>query len=347
MFLSNMLVSETPTIFELSMSAGLSHGLKPAFEYLLNSLSENTASTTVFNATVWKDELYTTLILLLERYYLSTYEGTFADNFYGLKRERFVNNQQQPMRPQDKASTLFLVALLPYFTDKLVKFHAKITQENASFLQQHDEIENRNSALRLDTFLTLAFAKGFPYARALLDSYLLGFQLLFMFNKTRYYSPLLWMQGIIISRLTADDYRNFSTAEELSHKTSTFLSRMSSKFLRFLRTMLIASALGFKLLEWYYSPENISQRESNNGANAGHNAVPTPLPPRPSPRGVDVPPNPMLCPLCHEVRKNPAVASSGFAFCFSCIQQYVSEHNECPVTCIPCNVKQIRRIYQA
>ena len=34
------------------------------------------------------DELYALLMLLVERYFLRTFGGSFTENFYGLKRER-------------------------------------------------------------------------------------------------------------------------------------------------------------------------------------------------------------------------------------------------------------------
>ena len=41
------------------------------------------------------DELYALLMLLVERYFLRTFGGSFTENFYGLKRERVLKIRQE------------------------------------------------------------------------------------------------------------------------------------------------------------------------------------------------------------------------------------------------------------
>jgi peroxin-12 len=53
------------------------------------------------------------------------------------------------------------------------------------------------------------------------------------------------------------------------------------------------------------------------------------------------------CPLCHKRRENDTVLSvSGYVFCFACINQYVRQRRECPITNIPASSEQLIRLYR-
>lgn len=53
------------------------------------------------------------------------------------------------------------------------------------------------------------------------------------------------------------------------------------------------------------------------------------------------------CPLCHKRRDNDTVLSvSGYVFCFACINNYVRQRRQCPVTGIPASPEQLIRLYR-
>jgi len=189
-----------------------------------------------------------------------------------------------------------------------------------------------------------AFLRSVPLGLAGYELWAFYLKVLFMFQRTEHFSPPQWLQGIVLARVTGDDMRAQMLAEEVRDKTRGLIGKATSKAISFLRTALVASALLFKLLEWYYSPENQSQRESAKGMQI---MPPPPMPPQCASAGVGLPRDPRQCPLCHERRVNPAVSSSGLAFCFICIHRFVLEHGRCPVTDTPCQVSQIRRIFES
>ena len=102
-------------------------------------------------------------------------------------------------------------------------------------------------------------------------------------------------------------------------------------------------AFRLQLLEWWYT--------SAEHKLASQQKLPIPPPPpllAPHPNGVSLPSDPAHCPLCRHKRTNPAMAvPTGYVFCYPCIFNHISQFGCCPVTRIPANVDQIRRLYQS
>lgn len=88
-----------------------------------------------------------------------------------------------------------------------------------------------------------------------------------------------------------------------------------------------------------------------------------PVPLRPSSKGISLPTDKTLCPLCHQPRRNPAVCvseqnivllclfismrkvSSGYVFCYPCIFHFVEKESQCPVTMMPSSIHDIQRLF--
>lgn len=315
------------------------------------------------------------LRLLLERSYLKAYNASFAENFYGLKRmkvagsesERFgeVTKQAttQPLTSADKALSLFIIALFPYMRAKLADLHKSIVEERStstspssststsisSSLSSSSSSAERDDGRRVSfgEALRRAFGLLWPSVEAGYEALVLAFQVRFMFGLSKFYSPLQGLQGICYERLDREDYKAQRDAAEELERNGSLLAKGAARFFSFFRIMLISSALVFKLVEWYYSPENRAQREASQPKQTSLAALPPPVPPRPLPSAVALAADPKKCPICAKTRTNPAVASSGVVFCYACIHDHVSVNGACPVTGISCSVEQIRRIYQA
>lgn len=138
-------------------------------------------------------------------------------------------------------------------------------------------------------------------------------------------------------------------------------------FFESLKYALPASLFFFKFLEWWYSSENPRRTRRDGQGDDGKGGSATiafgaPKPLLPSPRGVlhkhlkgyrqpqvtvapdedddekvSPPKGPSLvhntCPICGSLPiQNPAVLSTGYAFCYTCIHGYVEKYNRCPVT---------------
>jgi len=84
--------------------------------------------------------------------------------------------------------------------------------------------------------------------------------------------------------------------------SSKFIS-LVDRFIHLLKIAAIGGVFAFKFLEWLVAAENKLPR------NASY-IPPPPVPLRPSSKGISLPTDKSLCPLCHQVRRNPAVCVS-------------------------------------
>lgn len=303
--------STSPTLFELSMANGLTASLKPAFEYFLGVFAARGHEWAV-HTSHRKEEMFLVLMMAVERHYLGTCGASFAENFYGLRRARPDGSD---LSPKAKLLSLLELTLVPYL---------------------------RQLSLGPSDYRKLSV-----YVWSLYEVASLGFQTAYLFNHSKFANPLLWLQGVVLARLTAEDMK------KLSEKAASEAVTWSSNKLRFvlqqsamlLRYSVILSAVMFKLVEYYYSPQNRAAREAQDMRRFGPSAVPPPRPLPPQLHAAHLLANPALCPICGESRTDPALSSSGYCFCFKCIHKYVEQHKSCPITGSPCELLEIRRIF--
>jgi hypothetical protein len=153
--------------------------------------------------------------------------------------------------------------------------------------------------------------------------------------------------------------------------SKSLLLRIRDRALVVIRISFFASLVVFKLMEWWYDSEEQRQQRSSPGQLV---VPPPPLPhkvrifvpgmlyimfldltfsklfssqPCPELTGIQLPSDLNVCALCVKPRTNPAVASSGYVFCYPCINRYVSEHARCPITALPTTCESIRRVFES
>jgi len=151
---------------------------------------------------------------------------------------------------------------------------------------------------------------------------------------------------------TAASTSSFSLARlSPSRWLSTFYSRFTSFLSRYGSYGLLLCVLLFKFVEWWYSDANPYGPGAGGGGGVrggDRRRLPVPPPPprcRPALDGVDVPFDKSVCPLCEDERVNPAATPSGYVYCYTCIHAYLQANHQCPVTKRPCEVGQLRKIY--
>lgn len=187
-------------------------------------------------------------------------------------------------------------------------------------------VNSRKLSSLLELVLLPYLCGRFPVVLKVNESACLAFALAYMFKRTRYYSPWHWAQGIVLARLGAEDA-----------KLGTESFSIVQKFANALRMAIVASAVLFKIAEYYYSNENRARRE----ANQAHVQVPPP----PQPRLLQAKLDPRLCPLCGNARTEPALSPSGYMFCYQCLADHVSKHQTCPLTNLACYPQDIRKVF--
>ncbi|KAI7749399.1 hypothetical protein M8C21_001643 [Ambrosia artemisiifolia] len=350
-----------PTFFEMSAAQQLPSSLRAALTYSIGVLALRRPF--LHKVLDYEDEFFAALTLILETHSLRTTDASFAETLYGLRR-RAVNVQVKKddlhmeagnriqhtgLRKRQKLLSVVFLVVLPYFKSKL---HAIYNREREAALQaslwgnvdeRFDEIDNLGDASSsfastsgLDTDLSVRtrfrkrmdkiVATCYPWLHAGTEGLAFAYQLLYLLDATGFYSPGLHALGLQVCRATGQELMD--TSSRISKIRSNERERLRGPpwlkavqgalltcayaVLDYAQTGLIAAVFGFKVAK----------------------------------EGIPLPPDRTLCPLCSQKRANPsAVTVSGFVFCYACIFKYVSQYNRCPVTLVPANVDQIRRLF--
>ncbi|KAL3630085.1 ubiquitin-protein ligase peroxin 12 [Castilleja foliolosa] len=228
---------------------------------------------------------------------------------------------------------------------------------------------------------TLQKTVGFcyPWLHAGTEGLSFAYQLLYLLDATGFYSLGLHALGINVCRATGQELMDTSSRiskirslERERLRGSPWLKAIQGGLLNcayavldYAQTGLIAAVFFFKMMEWWYQ-----SAEERMSAPTVYPPPPPPPPPKlfggflliarffkgyESPfeedlyvakEGIPLPPDRTLCPLCLQKRANPSVmAVSGFVFCYTCIFKYANQYKRCPVTLMPANVDQIRRLF--
>ena len=208
--------------------------------------------------------------------------------------------------------------------------------------EDEDEEEQRppppQEPLRLR--LRRAFVSMYPLLHASYEGSFFLYQWAYLLGRTKHYSPLLHLLGVVLRRLTHEDLPPSPPSSSLT-STLTPKPTLASRLARSLKVALVVAIVAFKVLEWWLSTPELL----NSSPRQKRIIPPVPDPPSAAPSGVPLPKDQTLCPLCKNVRVNPAVSSAGVAFCYRCLIAHVREVGVCPVTLQACREEQVRRVY--
>mmetsp|Transcript_39147 Transcript_39147/g.61962 ORF Transcript_39147/g.61962 Transcript_39147/m.61962 type:complete len:413 (-) Transcript_39147:1593-2831(-) len=331
---------------------------------------------------------------MLEHHHLLHYKSSFSESFYGFHRRSIVPNSNPPRYTEMSTSTrwisLFMLVGVPYLKTKLDDYYRAQTQGEGGVIQvgrvdlseiEEDESEGRrveggnfveemkarwNKMWRRCVLLffylnkKFPFVKWYPYFHAFYEGLFFVYQLAYLYQNTRFYSPDVHIQGIAVQRTTQKFLDSLKREQEQRNLANWMYAAESPAPMRWIRIInyligstyrgimnsarvtLPLSVFFIQFLRWWYSNER----------NVTRNEEPAPIPPPPScpPSGNDsvgLPSNKTLCPLCRGPRTNPAVSVSGFAFCYPCLFDHVEARSQCPITNLPMDTSSIRRIYEA
>lgn len=176
------------------------------------------------------DEVYAFLSLIVERYYLRTFGGSFTENFYSLKRERVLltKNGEVPraqlgapgpvreslkLRNSDVWKNLAVMVGIPYLKRKLDEGHDIHAAPQASLIggpryNPNDDLPpNPTLGQRLTFYYKWFLRNVYPSVNAAYYFSILAFNLAYLFDSTKYPSPFLWLIGTRIRRLGPADHR--------------------------------------------------------------------------------------------------------------------------------------------
>ncbi|KAI9197450.1 Pex12 amino terminal region-domain-containing protein [Polychytrium aggregatum] len=341
---SHSSLEDKPTFFELVANDKLAELFKPALNYILSNYAQRYPRYLIHLANRF-DEAYALLMLWVEWYYLTTWGGSFSENFYGLRRTgtRSGADSAERLSRRQKWISLLSLILVPYLKSKMDLY----AEAAAAEAENPRPGVQRTNAQTWKAKVKKAAVAVYPYLGSGTSLLAFVYQILYLYGKTEFYSPWMHLAGLKYRRLNANDYKNHEsqTRPPTRSTTSLGIARAAvTQGLDFLKVALPACILVYRFLGWWYSDANLARRQD------GQDAV-IPPPPEPIPRhdqGIRMPADPNICGLCLDTRTNPSMLFTGYVFCYPCLHRYVDEYGRCPVTWAKVGgVEAIRKVYSS
>lgn len=285
--------SITNRITELLAEQQLSDLLPPSLRYLL-AVATHRHPRYLLRILNSYDEVYALLSLIVERYYLRTFGGSFTENFYSLKRERVLRTKNGeipraqvgaagPVRDALKLHStdiwknLLVMVGIPYLKRKLDEGydihaapHASLVMGDGPRYNPSDDLPaNPSLRQRLLHYYKWFLRNVYPSVNAAYYFSVLVFNLAYLFDNTKYSSPFLWLIGTRIRRLGSADHRAIAAVLDPKPGPSTGRSQrpgggllgllspqnLHTQLLTSLRYFLPASIFALKFLEWWHASD--------------------------------------------------------------------------------------------
>jgi len=291
--LLNPIDAAKPSLFELLSEQQLSGLLPPSLRYLL-ALATHRRPRYLLRVLNSFDEVYALLSVLVEKYYLENFGGSFTENFYGLKREKVLRIKggevpraqlAVPGEVRDKLKldkgdvwkNLAVLVGLPYLKRKLDESYDVHIAPSASLLMSgglggpqyldRDALPPNPTLKQRFMWLYKVFLRRcYPTLNAAYYFGILAFSLAYLFDGTKYSSPFLWMIGTRIRRMGEADYKAIALADAAAPvaaagRPGQGLSGIFSprtlypKLLSSLKILLPTSIFALKFLEWWHASD--------------------------------------------------------------------------------------------
>lgn len=351
-------LDSTPTIFEIISSKELENLLTPSIRYLIVHYSTKYPKWLLKIALNF-DELNLLIRSLVEYKFLSTWNSTFTEKFYGLKRTSLNNFQindvdnkifemiqkKKRLNKWQVLSIIFInIGLKIYLKEKL-----DILYEKNLPLVLTKKLNNKN--------WKYWFVKLYPIISSLFKLINVIFQILYLSGRTKCPTLSDYLLKVEYSRLNQFDYDlhekqikgsidSNDKDSSLSKRPPTFgqyLTSILTKYYQPLRsifsnvsTTIFPSAIFLlKFLEWWNSSE-IASKLVKQQKNLIDKDIPPPKISSNSNSKFKTQ-NSENCPICKNKITNPSIIETGYVFCYPCIYNYLSDLDEkeggrCPIS---------------
>lgn len=354
---SDIMSALRPSFFELLAVEQLNGSLRPALTFALEVLSPRHRFFDVLSFQV--DEVYAILATALELASLRRDAATVSESFYTLRRSREFSPVSGALPPRAVFLSLFFAVFLPYVRRKVDAKYDLERGRSVAVSRSSSHTPQRNSGRpaltyqgrsghrgllgRLLRIFYLIFTRRnfltlYPLVTTSSDLVSLIYKFAYLLDGTRYYTPALAFQRLILRRLTPVES---SAMWGIQPPAQTFVQkvmRLTDNASTGLKYSLFAALVAYRFVEYYQAAAD--QQPTVR--------APPPPPPQvlhPTP-DFDLPQSVDDCPLCSNKRVNPsALAVSGYVFCYQCILDYVRVNEKCPVTKLPANRGDICRVY--
>lgn len=297
-----------PSVFEIVACDNLKSGLREAIRYLLDNIYQIDSLRQLPISR--SDETILLLDVLIEYNHLRAYKASYAENLYNLVR--FSNRTGATI--QNVVPSLVCLTLIPYIRRKLDKYF-----EDLNYKENRTADESRR--IRIYRIFSRSFS-------------LLNLICLVRFAAGQSSNHNIWDALINIILVGRPD-------DESPHDTKLSLLDRSSKITAdFLGRGLTVGSYFIQFLDYWNT--------HSNSAPLFNASLEIPDPPKKDEGQLaytdDGSSN--ICLICLHVRQNEcALSNTGYVFCYSCLQRYVTTKQRCPVTGHPATVDNIVKLF--
>lgn len=364
---ASQLDSETPTLFEIISANQLEALLSPSLRYVLVHYAQKHPGILLKLANRF-DELNLLLRSAVEVYFLNHWQGSFTENFYGLKRvsqtplsvPKYAGSKIAQLVPSlieerrrlttlQKVVSVFEITGSAYLLEKLgynyellySKYVTNQLQESESFTKA------QNRKIRLQRL----FVHVYPYIQSSWRLLNLAATIMYMSGVTKSPSLLTLLFKINYARLNSYDYnrneelssikskrqlvnrnRPLDSAEIAMQILSRYITNPTGRAFKYtLGTFFPLAIFSLKFLEWWNNSD-FAQTLAKLQNHSLESIVP---PPSVLSRlkefhgkGKKIYKSGNLCPLCKEEISNPAIIETGYVFCYTCIFNYLRDSHK-------------------
>eukprot|EP00930_Biecheleria_cincta_P027207 TRINITY_DN19101_c0_g1_i1.p1 TRINITY_DN19101_c0_g1~~TRINITY_DN19101_c0_g1_i1.p1 ORF type:complete len:367 (+),score=55.43 TRINITY_DN19101_c0_g1_i1:367-1467(+) len=343
-----------PTFFELIAQEQLMDVLRSALRFAIGIWAERAPAWLLPLFSRW-EAVYSAGLLFLEGYHLRIHGATFAEHFFGLRRqeiasgralspleavERERRRRQAPLTRRQQTFSLAVAVLLPWLRSQC---EARFRQAEAPLMPA------RSNADRV-------WLRTYPWVHAGHILALFGYRLLYLLERMEVWSPWLHLLGLRLVRHFPDP------PASAADKPHNVMARLRDSVGSLGAASLWGAVYLMQFLQWWYQRAHLLQPYQPKKApppppeRAPYQEAlfPTAVAPRSSGRVAEgeggparlvlLPEDSTICALCHRVRRNPAMSCSGYVFCYPCLLAHVQQHSACPVTGLAMTEVHVRRL---
>lgn len=364
---ASQLDSETPTIFEIISANQLEALLSPSLRFVLVHYAQKYPGLLLKLAN-WFDEVNLVLRSVIEFYFLNQWQGSFTENFYGLKRvsqtplsiPKYAGSKVMQLIPSmiqerrrltklQKLVSVIEITGTSYLLEKLIYNYELLYSKYVTNQLKESELnsKNENRVISLQRF----FVNAYPYFQTTWRLSNLAATIMYMSGVTKSASLITLLFKINFSRLKLYDYnhleplglskntsakairnRPLSNTEALIEVMNKYFTRTLGRAVKYiLGTFFPLAIFTLKFLEWWNNSDfaQTLARQQNN-------SLDTIVPP---PSVLDrlkhyynqpkkIYQSGNVCPLCKEEISNPAIIETGYVFCYTCIFNYLRDSHK-------------------
>lgn len=297
-----------PSILELIACDSLKDGLREALRYLLDNINNIDAIRALPLPS--SDEAILLLDVFIEYNHLRSYKASYAENLYNL----FRVSRSTGRKVESAIPSLLCLTLIPYLRRKLDKYFEELNYKEKRTADDIQKIRLYKILTRSCSFFNLIC------------------MVRFCAGKTTYHTLLDGLLNIELVNESQD-----SNSLDLINNQS-FVDKASKVIADLLGGGLTIGSYVIQFLDYWNT--------HSNSAPLFNVSLPVPDPPKKDELAYTDDRSSNICLICLHARQNEcALSNTGYVFCYSCLQRYVTAKQRCPVTGHPTTVDNIVRLF--